>query len=419
MLDRLVNSSTDIAPRCLGTSSSYMSSLCGVPRRQYVDRRIFVSIVERAAFGTIPLTHRQRQRFFNVATDVASFAGWEKAVDLLQFFPISSTLVVKQQSHGAERGIRQRTGKTLVFGHSMDVEVFDTDSVKTPHQVGCDLMQIVCSNIGDAHLDFCDSQSGPFSSVTPLLSAGENSLCTGQLFQVPVQIPGIGDVFSVRECGKAVDPQINTNGLLGFGIRIENFVEAESHKISTGTVLGYRDRSGLTIKAPAPAYFQFSEFGDRQDAVSILERGAGIFGRLPTALAFKFWVLRAFVEEVLKRRLKVSQRLLKRDARHFVQPGVFRFFFEPGQRRRAGVVINRLAALVGVRAQTQCPVVDKASAPKGACKVRPLLFGWVKSVSVSDFHKNNIAFVKVLCNSKRRRRFLPALKDGVSAPKKR
>src|SRR5699024_4903362 len=100
------------------------------------------------------------------------------------------------------------------------------------------------------------------------------------------------------------------------------------------------------------------------------------------------------------------------------------FLFPLGQHRRGGVVVHPLLALVPRRgAFGQSAVVDQAHAPEGARQLRCLRICGVEAVLERPLHRapghaSQPSRFFVSSWREGERRFLPALKDGVSTPNK-
>src|SRR5690606_2687151 len=124
-----------------------------------------------------------------------------------------------------------------------------------------------------------------------------------------------------------------------------------------------------------------------------LERACRVLRRLRSILPLELRVACALGKEVVESGLQVAKRLLDRDARHLVEPGVFWLLLERRKRRRSFVVSDALPLLEPrIGAQPQHVVVGKSSAAERLGKNQFLLRGRVEPEPVRsfDFHSHTI-----------------------------
>ena len=147
---KTVYSSTGTAFQSRGLDSSSVPSLWGVSRPQNIPGCVFISVVDRTTFRARPLPNCQRQRLQYVAACRAPFTTREESVNFLQGLPISLAFVSQHPARSSERGISKMFCQMPVADHTSHIQVLNTDDIKTPHEISCDLMQVIGSGIGSA-----------------------------------------------------------------------------------------------------------------------------------------------------------------------------------------------------------------------------------------------------------------------------
>ena len=140
---RLVHASTECATGSRSSPPSYLSSTRshGVPLRHiYVFGCVLISIVVSPTFGTIPFTNIEGQLFNNVPTTGAHLTGREESVNQFQALPVHLTLVSDLTPEHAYSHVRNCTSKAMVGHHTSDIQIFNTDHVKSPNEIGGEFM---------------------------------------------------------------------------------------------------------------------------------------------------------------------------------------------------------------------------------------------------------------------------------------
>lgn len=394
-IHRLVDVSSGAAlGRLAGlTTNTPSASSHGVPRRQNISCRVFVSVMVNFALRAIPGTNRQRQFFNDVSAGRASFARRKEAVNLLQFLTVSIALVRNHADKVPERRIRQRSRQAVIADHAPDIEVFHAQYVETTNQVCCDFVQVIATRIMDTCVNFCDMLLRAFPTLTTFLTSCQYALSPGKLFLEMRAVFGVGNALAVTESSKARNAKVYAYGFMGFGPLFEGLVETKCYEVASGSVLGYRHCRRLASKIPTPYNLQFSKLGESQcfGFGVPLESRTGVLGSLFAVLALKGRIGRTLLEKVSECRLKVPQRLLGRNTGNVIQPSVVRRFFERCQRSRTGVVVDGLARFVSVASEPQCEIINITASAKSACKVLLLRRRRVETKFKSNLHKRTVA----------------------------
>lgn len=406
---QVVRGSTGLAGQGSCLARSYGPSpriYCRMSCGQDIACCILVTVMMCLALGAAPFADGQRKIFDNVPTNVTAFARREEAVNQLQFLPVPFAFVGDHMAELRERRVREAASQAVVSHHSSHVQVFHADHVESSHQTGRYFMQMVTPSVCDVRLNFRDSQASFLASFASFLPSGQYSLSTSHPPLPLVGMPEIGNSFSCRKCSQSGDSEIDTHGLASFRHRLNQFVEDQRHEVPPGRILGYRRGCGVTCERSRPADFEFAELdnGQRAGLGIPLESRPRVLGRLPVSLLFEHRIARSFLEEVLECRLEMPQCLLGWNTRHFIQPGVFFVPLESCQCGRRGVVVNRLAISITVRAKPQGEVVDVPTTTKHASKQLGLFGIRIETESVSEFHKLSIAIVTRLSRCPRNNR---------------
>jgi len=139
---RLVYGSSVIANRSRNFGSSYLTSPYSwcVSRTQNVFSSILVTIMVCLAFWAIPFTYIQRQLLGNETTTIASFAGWEKAIDQFHFFTTPVSFVFQHSSAHTKTSITNTTSQFAIGHHVAYTQVFNSKHIKSTYKIGCEFI---------------------------------------------------------------------------------------------------------------------------------------------------------------------------------------------------------------------------------------------------------------------------------------
>lgn len=399
MFNRLVHSSTRNAVTRAAPSPADFLSLrigYGMSFRIYILCGVFISIMPHAAFGAIPFSDSQGQSFNDMPAVITPFRRGEEAVHHTQFLPVPGTFVGQHAAKSAHANIGKRTGKAMILHHAVNVQVLDGDKIKTPYQVRSDLVQIIRSTVSDVLLNAGNVQSCLLPSTASLGPAGKRLLSLSQFAQGLAEISHVGYVLPIGQRGKAIDAEINADALAGLRQGLNFFIKTERDEVFPGRFLDYRYRRGFTLKRPAPMDIKPAKTSNTKVAIVTipLEGAAGVFSRLLTPLLFENWIFIFPVKKPTEGSLQMPEGLLNGDARCFVQPSCSFFLFQRSKQRRCFMVADALMFLEPcIDAKAEKIIVDKAARAKDAGRHGGLLFRWVKTIAVSDFHIYNLQHV--------------------------
>lgn len=403
---QMVHDSTGLAiqSRNLGLSDSPSSCSHRVSLGQNVYCRILVSVMVGLALWTIPFTNGQRQQFHNVTASRAALATWEPAVDSNKFLSIPIAFVFQKSPKQSERGIRKATSKGVVFYHSPQIQVLDTDHIKSANDISSNFLHVVHASIGNMGMDLSYAQPSTSSPIATLLTACERPLSSSEFTLSISQISRVGDSLSVRKRSQPTDAEVNTNRLVGFGQLGAILVDHEGHKVATSSVFFDRYGSGIAFERARPTDIKSTEFGDSEITISgIPLKGAlSVLGSLGSIFFLERWIFSTLLEKVVKSCLEMTKGLLNGYTRDFIKPSMIRHLLELCQLSRAGSIIHSLACVVGIGPESQSPVIDVPASTKCPRQNFLLFQSWVKPISVSHPHIPTIVHVRAVVKSPKR-----------------
>ena len=391
------------------------------PRGKNVVRSVLVSIVDCATGRTRPGSNTERKTFDDMPTTMACLAAREEAINLQQGSLVPLALVRQEREKHAPRGVGDNTSEAVVLEHPQHVQILDDDHLVFANESSAELVEMIAPPVGDASV----KSSELLSSLEPVLgsfllvseTARENTLAS-QLSSVVLEVD---DLLAGREGGERSNSDVDPYGGLELRKRLDGLVLAEKRDVPTTRRIqrdGYGRRLYALRKRAAPANVQWaSHFGQRQRAVLEAECTSAELGGPSVALLLEARVLRSLREEVGVRALEMPERLLKRNARHFVEEGQLGQFLPRRKSRALRDVADRLLrGCPGFRARVQCLVVDKANTSNRSTQESLLLKRRVEAVTKASKHSYTLTRSSV---SATQTGFLPVLKDGVSTPENR
>jgi len=383
--------------RLIASDLCSLSSLDGMSHRRVdIFGRVKIAVMVLAALWAIPLSGSEIETGQGVAAPTASFRGREEAVHSPQLPSVSLTLVSGHLSELPERRIRNRLSKAVVFNHPTHVQVFDTNSVVSSHQISGHLIKVVFSGVADMFLQFGNADALPVPPTPTLGAAGEDSLFLGKASLVFARMLRVRDPLTVAGSSQAANSKIDSNRFAG-GFQLGKlFIQAERHEVTPAGLLDNSDRGGVRGEGATPIHVQTSKPTYNQvwvigvGAGELKSRG-GVFGGLPMPPLLKGGIFALLIKEPNESVVQVTERLLSWHGGNFPQPGRSFLFLPLGQLGRGLIVTNSLLAhLPGVRAIPQSPVIRIPTAAKDLSQSCLLLGCWVKSILVTNLHTERI-----------------------------
>ena len=413
----MVDASQTIGFKIRRSGSSYIvSTSCNrVPHGQNIPGSIFVSIMGCPTIAR-PLSNRQWHLRLQHPADAAHLAAREPAVDLDHGLSVHRRFYFHGPDRLSDTGVAQAAGKAVVLDHAAQVEVFDADRVVSGNETPSQFLCHIASRVGNLFMHSRHALLLPLVAIRAFRFMRQDLLLAFQVPLVAVRVLRVRHPLTGGQRGKAVDSEVDTDRLAGFWQRRGRDIDNKRNEVASARLANHGYGRRVNGNMPGPPHFERPNLRQNQSLVADFEPegGTGVFGGLLVILSLKRRVAGALVEEILECCLQVAQRLLRRHARHFVEPRKFRITFEHGQRSTGLVVVHALTALECRSALGEEPVVDKPHAAKRPGKMLFLLWRWVASECPSLLHAHKYNTLPV-SQQHRRRAFLPALNAGVSS----
>ena len=273
---------------------------------------------------------------------------------------------------------------------------FNRQHVEPAHQICGELIQCVLPAVSDLGVQTSHFQPLMVPAATALDATGENPLQSRQPCGVAGSVAWICNPLARTQGCEPTDSQVNPDHASSLGERGFGWlVQTKTHEVASVPALCYRAGSWLTRETATPLDVKPTDFGNCEFAIIRIpfETIDRVFSRLLPVLAGECWVACPFGEEIGESRLQMPERLLLRHAGRFTQPSKLRVSAMLGQCRAAGVVIDRLAVLEAVRAESQGEVIDVTRTAELTRQLPRLAVCRVASECVAHFHKATIHLV--------------------------
>lgn len=383
-----------------GHGVSYAVSMrCnGLPDRQNVFRRVQISIMNRPARRAGPFPDLQRQRRDDMPAFGTRLGRWKPTVHTDCVFSISLGFFFKHPNSCAYAGVAQAAGKAVVFNHPSQIQILNTDNVVLADKLCRQFIQRVLTAVADFLMQSRHSTFRQRAALGTFLFLRQPSLQHGETPRALVQMLRVGDTLAIRQSGKPGNSEVNADGLPGFQQRLHFDINHEACEISAAGLTDNRYAGWVTREIAVPTKPEYAKLADMDSpSVAELKAGLGISCSCACAFLFEGWISGALGEECREGGLEVSQRLLCRNAGHFIEPRRFRLALQNRQRLVALSVVHALAVLERLRPGVKRPVVDIPYTPKGASEDALLLWRWVKAVCPSLMHSLHIA--RLVCEN--------------------
>lgn len=395
----MVHASTRSAWLGLGRARSYvLSTRCHrVSHGQNVLRGVLVAIMVSLALWTVPLSKTEWEVFQNETATVAGPAAGEVSIDLNRGLSIHRRLVLKQSKHHAKSNIGEVLRKLFLSEKTPHIEILDTENVESSNENRSNLIQVVLPGVGYFGRYPSNLEPLTLSSITTFLSSGKNPLSPSEFLLLFSKVLWIADPFSVGQRSKSGDTEVDSNSFSCLGQIRTMLIQSKRCKVTTSTILGYRNRTGAALKSPTPTDLKTSDLS--QDKVLVttipLEGRSGVLSSLFIPLRLELGVSGSLLEEVLVGRLKMPKSLLSRHTAHLVEPRILLLLFQLGKQGGGSGVPHGISRLIGVRPKPKSPVINKASTTKDLGQRGLLSLSGIEPKLVSNLHRYIIPDVNV------------------------
>lgn len=198
--------------------------------------------------------------------------------------------------------------------------------------------------------------------------------------------------------------KINSNHSFGSRFVHNGVIAQERNEIAASGVLCNGDRGQFCClrQGSGPTNSErFSHFCQPQSLTVPTESAGCVFSSLDAVLPLEARVRGPFGEEIGKSGLKVTQRLLDRDAADLIEPRVRNVLFQACQQSRGVVVANSFLPLEpSISPQAKHVVVDEADAAECLGKNSLLLNARVETKSVCPLDLHRIHDSRNACDNK-------------------
>jgi hypothetical protein len=175
---------------------------------------------------------------------------------------------------------------------------------------------------------------------------------------------------------------------------LNNFIKHQSNVVPTSGRLGYRDRGRTTSELSTPSNVKVAELSNRENSIFVLEPAHRVLSSLLSALLLERWIFTSFIEERLKCRLEMPQRLLRGNTRNFFKPFSFIGMTQLCKDSGGLNVVDLFPVCVSISSDLQHCVVRPTTRSEHTRKHRSLLDSGIKSESLAHLHKNSVQLVR-------------------------
>lgn len=386
----------------------------GLSDRQNVTGRVDIAVVVSPALRAAPSAYTQRERVQQIPADRTGFTTRKEAVDLHDRLGFG----FDHPNRGADRGVREGTGKAVVLNQAPEMEIFNIDRIEPCRQHGAQLVQGIASGVGDLFMQSGDPAGLNSAPIRPLLLLGQAPLGTGQQHGLASEVARVWDRLTVRQGRQAGHAEIDADGFAGLGSCDRLHLDDHRDVVAARRMERDRHRARIGGHGATDCQCQDAQLGQRQPLCrQVKPEGApSVLGAVThSALLFERRVGAALGEEIGERGLQMPKGLLKRDTRDFVEECQLGIFLERGQLGASAHKRQPFTMLERQRSSGQHAVMDQSATAKGLRQVFRLLRRGVGSKVPSSFHSLIINNLAIEVKSTDGTRFLPALNDGVSA----
>jgi hypothetical protein len=243
----------------------------------------------------------------------AQFRGREELIQGDEIPPVPSGLVLKLPENFGKRRIAEMFGEFVILEHPGDIQSFDIDGLVLADCHSREFVNVVGANVSNLRVLFGDLNSLFVAIIRPFELARKSALFKAKSLRRLVQWSRILKSRSIAASRQSFDADIYPD--IGGGLRQWSNVGFDQNANEVPFCFIFADRCADELRISGqrarPAYLKrLILFGKRDGAVSVGESISLIANRLFVIAAFESRIFGSFLEEVLKRGIKVSERLL-------------------------------------------------------------------------------------------------------------
>ena len=281
----------------------------------------------------------------------AQFRGREELIQGDEIPPVPSGLVLKLPEDFGKRRIAEMFGEFVILEHPGDIQSFDIDGLVLADCHSREFVNVVGANVSNLRVLFGELNSFFVAIIRAFELARMSALFKAKSMCRLVQWSRILKSRSIAAGRQSFDADIYPD--IGGCLRQWSNVsfDQNANEVPFCFIFAYRCADELRIigQRTRPAYLKRPILlGKRDPTVSVRESISLIANRLFVLASFEARIFGSFLEEVLKRGIKVSERLLQNDAANIVQKDFLRFLLPLSQRLGClGVAQGLLRFFVG------------------------------------------------------------------------
>lgn len=307
-------------------------------------------------------------------------AQFRRREELIQWDEVSSVpgrLVLKLPKDFGERRVAEMFGEFVILEHPGDIQSFDIDGLVLADCRSREFVKVVGANVPNLRVLFSDLNSLFAAIIRVFDLAGKSALFKAKSLCCLVQRSRILKPSSIAASRQSFDSDIHPDIGGCFGQWLNVGFEQNANEIPFCFIFADRCANELRISGQRtrPAYLKRRILLCKCDpTVSVCESIRLIANRLFVLAAFEERIIGSFLEEVFKRGVKVSERLLQNDAAHIVQKDFLRLLLPLCQRLGClGVAQGLSRFFVDFRAQLKSLIPDKTRTAERSSKLRFLV----------------------------------------------
>jgi hypothetical protein len=391
----MVRTSTIAGVPTQGLGGPYAISMRGngLPDRQNVFCSIDVTIVNIPTGLANPGPDRERYGRSDVTANRAHLGRGKKLIDHDHFFSISLGLLFKHLNSHADAGITQTASNGVVFDHSAQVQSLDHDNVKISHKPFGQLIENVLASSADLGVTASHQLSSPCMALRTSLLSCKPTLKASKSFCIPVGMLSVVDDFARRQRCQARYAEVNSNAGASFWQFIRFNSDNKTDKIFARCLSDDRQARRHRWKAPVPAKSQQAKLSHLKTAtIRQLKARLRVASCLSTIFLLERRVASPFVEKIRECCLKITERLLKRNAMNLVQPQCTSLPLQDRQRCIRFRIVDTVTRLICFRTNIQRPIVNISDTSKCSSKNFFLIGRRITAICPSSFHDRYIGY---------------------------
>lgn len=358
---------------------------------EYVTSGVVIAVMQDSTALAAPCADAERQILEHEAANRAGLAARKEPVDLCQAPSIPCTLVGELAHELTPTRAGDCARQTTVLDHILDAQVLNHDRLVFANELSRELVNKVLSLVGDFGVEFCDSLPRFLAILGAFDLARESLLGSLERREGSVEPTRIVSVFTGRECGEAVEPEVNPDGMLK-GIesleRLDDIFNQKADVPATRRVEGHGDRAWLSVlwKGPRPPNVErFLQLGKGELVLAPGEAVARELRFASVTTLFELGIASFLLEEASEVLMEVTECLLEGNFTWLPQKSEL-FLLLPLSEPGALLSVTKSAVLVFpcFLAISESLVVNQTNTAEGLAKQGLLLGCGIEAISIAS-----------------------------------